>query len=92
MLYWAGPALIELVIHAKNPNLFGNLDIETDMKVEIRQASIIHTKEGQVPLDEPMNFIYIHTGIHICTYCDSWWNDGDMPKHNLDCKRPVQSP
>ena len=31
-------------------------------------------------------------GINICTYCDCWWNDGDIPKHNLDCKRPPQGP
>jgi hypothetical protein len=29
-------------------------------------------------------------GIHICTYCEGWWHDGEIQKHDIDCKRPLQ--
>lgn len=31
-------------------------------------------------------------GIHICAYCESWWHEGELPKHNIDCQRPSQGP
>jgi hypothetical protein len=55
---------------------------------------IDHNKvwEGPVTISEINRTFSIDTNICICTYCDGWWNDGEIPKHNLECKRPQQRP
>lgn len=80
--------LMELASDLECAFLAGNPD---GMKIEARQASILHTKEGQVLLDEPISFIHIHTGICICAHCEGWWHEGELPKHDTDCTRPITS-
>lgn len=30
--------------------------------------------------------------IQICAWCGGWWPSNEMPRHNIDCKKPYQGP
>lgn len=53
-----------------------------------KQVSVIHTKEGPINLEVPLEYIHIC----LCTYCDGWWNEGEIPKHTVGCNRPQEGP